>query len=1017
MRRCWRALWAAAQAALLLSVALPACAQVALTPAERAWLQHAPPVVVGVQSDYAPFSYVDSNGRAAGYGNELFQLAARKVGLRYRFAAGQPWEILLRQARSGQVDVLTCLWRTPERDGFLQFVQPPYLHHGLGWAVRIADPSPPNDTNVRGKVIAIARDFAVNPTLRKRFPDALYVEVDSAADALRLVSLGRADGYIDNIGLINYVSAQQGFANLRVRDVSDLPGTDYYMAVTRSAVTRRAVPRTAAGGDESMLQSVLVKGLQAVSESERRQLEDRWLHESLPFQQVLQPYLARVVLGLLLLALVVGWLVRSNRRLQCEIGLRREFQAAAEQRTADLTRRDAFQRSLLDAAQAAILVLDAKGRWIVFNRFAEQLLGWRADEIIGKVVRDREEAAQYADSSPFLIDPEQSRRSLALIQEVIGHEVAGDWRALYLFAELHQPPQQVDLVHKDGHRVPVVMSLAHVVDAQGRPAGLIAVANDLSEQKRLEQDLRASEARAREANQAKSAFLAAMSHEIRTPMIGITGMVEILAHTSLDDDQRHALTIMESSAQALLDVLGDILDFSKIEADRIEIRPVATDVGRLVERAVASFAGAASSKGLTIACEVDARIAPAYRVDPQRLRQIVNNFLSNAIKFTDAGGVDVVLEWQGAADGADRLCVRVHDTGIGISPEQQKRLFQPFAQAEGNSTRRYGGTGLGLAICRRLAELMGGRVTLQSAPAQGTTLELLLTLARAPASEVVADVAAAGTGGFATQPPPSIAEAERARSLVLLVDDHPTNRMVIARQLALAGYAAVPAADGQQALEQWRSGRFALVLSDVHMPLLDGYALARAIRDEEARAGLARTPIIALTASALKGEAERCKAAGMDDYLAKPVGVSALAATLQRWLPHTGAATGPRSALTPVTAADADALLDRSVLAALVGPDAATTRAVLDDFSASIDEDASALDAAVAMRDLPALTHHAHRIKGAARLVGATAMAAVAGELEAAGQAGLWAPIAALQDRLQAAAAALRHHIAEHIEP
>ncbi|HZV22209.1 MAG TPA: ATP-binding protein [Luteimonas sp.] len=999
----------AAWAALSLCIALPAQAQVALTPAEREWVQHAPPVVVGVQSDYAPFSFVDGNGRVAGYSNELFQLAASKVGLRYRLAAAQPWDILLRQAHGGQVDVLTCLWKTPERERFLDFVSPPYLHHGLGWAVRIADPAPPNDGNTRGKVIAIARDFAVNPTLRRRFPQALYVEVDSAADALRLVSLGKADGYVDNIGLINYVSAQQGFANLRVRDVSDLPGTDYYMAVTRVAAGRDA-------GDQAMLQAVLGKGLQAVGESERRRLEDRWLHESLPLQQVLRPYLARAVLGLLLLALVVGWLVRSNRRLACEVALRREFEAAAQERAAELARREVFQRSLLDAAQAAILVLNAQGRWIVFNRFAEQLLGWDADEILGKVVRTREEAALHADSSPFLIDPEQSKRSLALIQDVIGHAVAGDWRALYLFAELRQPPQQVDLIHKDGHRVPVVLSLAHVADREGRPAGLIAIANDLSEQKRLEHDLRASEARAREANAAKSAFLAAMSHEIRTPMIGITGMVEILAHSALDDDQRHALGIMESSTQALLDVLGDILDFSKIEADRIEIRPVATDVGKLVERAVASFAGAASSKGLTIASEVDARIAPAYRVDPQRLRQIVNNFLSNAIKFTDSGGVDVVLEWQGASGDADRLSVRVRDSGIGISREQQARLFQPFAQAEGDTTRRYAGTGLGLAISRRLAELMGGRVTLVSAPGEGTTLELSLSLARAAASEVVDDAVMAGDG-FAAQPAPSIAEAERMRSLVLLVDDHPTNRMVIARQLALAGYAVVPVADGQQALAQWRTGRFALVLTDVHMPLMDGYALAGAIREEEARSGGGHVPIVALTASALKGEAERCKAAGMDDYLAKPVGVSALAATLQRWLPHTAPVGAPAAARVSIPAAiESGATLDRSVLEAVVGSDPATLHAVLDDFFASVDDDSAALDAAIDQRDLSSLTRHAHRIKGAARLVGALALADVAGELEAAGLAGAWMQVDALRARLQAAERALRRDAGQMFE-
>jgi two-component system sensor histidine kinase EvgS len=986
----WRRVGFAAQAALLLLLALPAHAQVTLTPAESEWVRTAPPVVVGVESDYAPFAYADANGAAAGYSNELFELAAGKVGLRYRFTAGQPWEQLQAQARTGRVDVLTCLWRTPERERFLRFIQPPYLSHGLGWAVRIADPRPPNDNRTSGKVIAIVRDFAVNPTLRTRFPEALFVQVDSAVDALRLVSLGKADGYVDNIGLINYVSAQQGFANLRVSDTSDIPGTDYYMAV---------------GRNQPMLQAVLAKGLQAVTESERRALEDRWLHETQPLGQVLQPYLLRGLLGLLALVLAVGWLVHSNRRLATEVALRREFEAAAQDRAAELSRRENFRRSLLDAAQAAILVLDEQGRWIIFNRFAEQLLGWRADEIIGRVVRSRDEA-QYPDASPFLIDPEQSRRSMEQIRDVLGHDVPGDWRALYLFAELRQPPQQVDLIHKDGHRVPVVLSLAHVADSQGKPAGLIAIANDLSQQKRLERDLRDSEARAREANQAKSAFLAAMSHEIRTPMIGITGTVEILAHSSLDDDQRHALAIMQSSTKALLDVLGDILDFSKIEADRIELQPVPTDVARLVQRTVSSCEGAASKKGLTLSCHVDAGIAAAYRVDPLRLRQILSNFLSNAIKFTDKGGVQVELERQRATDAdQDQLFFRVIDSGIGVTPEQKARLFQPFVQADGETFRRYGGTGLGLAICRRLAELMGGTVELESTPGQGTTLQLQLTLPRATAADVVHEPDAVA---FAARPPPSIDQAERERSLVLLVDDHPTNRTVIARQLALAGYACVPVADGQQGLEQWRSGRFALLLTDLHMPLIDGYELARTIRAEEARGGMSRTPIVALTAAALKGEAERCQAAGMDDYLAKPVGVPMLAATLQRWLPHT--ATPQHGDRTSVPAADRSATvvtLNRTALETLTGSDAGMIRAVLNDFFASMDEDLEAMrnDA----RNLQALVEHAHRIKGAARLVGAEEMADVASRLEAVATAGQSSDAERLSTQLCESAERLRH--------
>ena len=687
---------------------------------------------------------------------------------------------------------------------------------------------------------------------------------------------------------------------------------------------------------------------------------------------------------------------------------------------AELERRQTLQQSLLDAAQAAIMVLDGEGRWILFNPFAERLLGWRAEEVIGRVVRYG--GPPLPDDGPLLLEPAHIEATVARLSAHLGRPVPSDWRAMYAQADLQLPPQEVWLLHKDGHRIPVQMALAAFADENGERAGLVAVATDLSERKRLEHDLRASETRAHEANHAKSAFLASMSHEIRTPMIGVTGMVEVLAHTALEPDQRRALNIIQTSAQSLLQIIGDILDFSKIEAGRLELQPAATALARVVHGAVANFSGAASSKGLTLTCSVDERVAPAYYADALRLRQILGNFLSNAIKFTDSGSVHAALEWRGmdtsSDDGSssDRLCFRVTDTGIGVGAEAQTRLFQAFAQADGDITRRFGGTGLGLAICRRLATLMGGDVEMESVPGLGTTLRLLVTLPRAPLADVAPEPPAlAAAGGFPARALPTLEQAERERSLVLLVDDHPTNRLVIARQLALAGYASQAAENGAQGLEQWRSGRFALLLSDVHMPVMDGYALARAIRAEEAQHALPRTPIVALTASALKGEAERCLDAGMDDYLAKPVGIPVLSATLQRWLPHTAvAATTDAAAATTLGALPQVAHpppLDPAVLDALTGGDPQQARALLDDFLASTDDDLATLQAAREHGDLPALTRQAHKVKGAARMLGALELADTAAQLEAGGRAADWPTILPLAADLATAAQRLRLYV------
>ena len=711
--------------------------------------------------------------------------------------------------------------------------------------------------------------------------------------------------------------------------------------------------------------------------------------------------------------------------------------ARNERVNAELARREALQRSLMDAAPTAIAAIDSVGRYFLFNPGAERLFGHRAEDFIGK---DAPTLDSVGDFAPALVPSDSYEKLARLLQEQTGEAVPADWRALRRAAELGLPPSETVMLHRDGRIVPVLLALAVIPDALHGGNGLLGVMVDLTRIKQLEAELRASEARAQDANRAKSSFLAAMSHEIRTPMIGVTGMLEILAHSKLDHDQRHALNVIQQSSQSLLQIIGDILDFSKIEAGRLEISPSVVDLGAVVRSTVANYIGAASSKGLTLTCEIDSRIGPAHRADALRLRQILGNFLSNAIKFTAGGGVEVALEWRGNATptpadhadngglGADLLSLRVTDTGIGISADAQQRLFQPFAQAEGDTTRRYGGTGLGLAICARLAELMGGLVTMDSVPRIGTTMRLAITLPRASAAALPTEQLPAGkTTAFTPRRLPSVEQAESERSLILLVDDHPTNRMVIARQLALAGYASEAAEDGVEGLERWRSGRYALVLSDVHMPRMDGYALAGRIRDEEARRDLVRTPIIALTASALKGEAERCLAAGMDDYLAKPVAVAVLANALQRWLPHTAVAVAAADVVAMEAANASEALastgfpqleatpplLDYTALHELSGGDDHETAAVLRDFLAATTQDLAQLAQCREGGDIPAITRQAHKIKGAARLVGASELAHAATELEAAGQASEWSGILPLVAHVETAAERLKLFVAE----
>ena len=489
-------------------------------------------------------------------------------------------------------------------------------------------------------------------------------------------------------------------------------------------------------------------------------------------------------------------------------------------------------------------------------------------------------------------------------------------------------------------------------------AALLAMRQDLLH---YEESLRRSETRAQAANRAKSSFLASMSHEIRTPMVGITSMLELLAQTRLDSDQRQQVEIVQNSARSLLQIIGDILDFSKIEAGKLDINPAPVDLRQLVREAANNFMAAASARGLKLDCAIDERVGAAHMADALRLRQVLSNFLANAIKFTERGEVELRLERMAVQEQRELIALRVHDTGIGIAADDQARLFQPFTQAA-ESAQRENSTGLGLSICRHLAELMGGEITLESRLGAGSTFSLIL---RVP----LADAALVQRGTVLIAPPtpraaPSVVQAEREGRLILLVDDHPTNRAVIARQVNQLGYACETSGDGEAALQLWKKGKFQLLLTDLHMPRRDGFALARALREEERDHGSARTPIIALSATVSAEEVERSRAAGIDDFLAKPVPLAVLARTLQRYLP-----------------------LPEHDATALPNDAPAIDRELLADFAQSTRHDLRELHGALRRGDAQAAAREAHRIRGASGLIGASELVAAAADIEAAARA------------------------------
>jgi signal transduction histidine kinase/ActR/RegA family two-component response regulator len=368
------------------------------------------------------------------------------------------------------------------------------------------------------------------------------------------------------------------------------------------------------------------------------------------------------------------------------------------------------------------------------------------------------------------------------------------------------------------------------------------------------------------ANQAKSAFLATMSHEIRTPLNGVLGMAQAMAAGELPPTQREHLNIISQSGQSLLAILNDILDLSKMEAGKLELEAAEFDLTEQIAGVCATFGALAQSKGVALTHELAPEAEGLYLGDAVRVRQILSNLVSNALKFTERGAVAVKAE---PVDGG--FALSVSDTGLGIAPEVLSRLFENFVQADASTTRRFGGTGLGLSICRQLAERMGGRIEAASAPGEGSTFTVILPLQR------LRDRGPATEGP--TAPAPGAAhDAVR----VLAAEDNAINQLVLKTLLEQVGIAPEIVANGREAVEAWAREPWDVILMDVQMPEMDGPTATREIRGREAASGRPRTPIIALTANALAHQVRGYLDAGMDDHVAKPIEAARLFAAVER---------------------------------------------------------------------------------------------------------------------------------------
>lgn len=539
-----------------------------------------------------------------------------------------------------------------------------------------------------------------------------------------------------------------------------------------------------------------------------------------------------------------------------------------------------FQAFLADLPDP-MLGVDRKGSILFANPQAERLFGRPRADLVGRHCDDLLVAPS--------LDGERG------VGRAAGREALADPD----LREMGQA-QRLVAIRADGSQAPVEVTLSLVGTEDG--LWVIAAIRDATERHRAEEAMAAKEEAIRaardaalEASRLKSQFLATMSHEIRTPMNGVLGLTHLLAKTDLDAQQRRYLVSLRDSAENLLGILNDILDFSKVEAGKLELESVDFDLRGELRGVTDLFSSPILEKGLELSVWVSPEVPQVAKGDPVRLRQVLTNLVANAVKFTDRGGVR--LRVQPSRPGGvqvperDGSCIRfeVSDTGIGVDPAARPHLLEPFTQADASTTRRFGGTGLGLAICRQLVELMGGTLEFCSVPGAGSTFWFEIPLAAAAGPQAHAQVVrsasrAVPTGG-GTAPTggetgPTGGEAGPVAQ-VLVVDDSALNQLVAKELLEAWGYRVDVADGGSEAVVAAGQADYDLILMDCLMPAMDGFEAAAKIRAQEPPGQ--RTPIVAITAAAMDGERERCLAAGMDDYVTKPIAPNVLASVASRY--------------------------------------------------------------------------------------------------------------------------------------
>jgi two-component system sensor histidine kinase EvgS len=791
-----------------------------LSEREKAWLAALPPLRLGVDPSYAPFSLITGQGEAEGLSLDYVREIAAELGIRITQVPSENWAGTVDRVKKGEVDLVAAI--NPQSATFpVLEASVPYLDFPIMIVTREGAPTIAGRDDLASKRVIANMTREPIRRLLGRIPGVQAIPVDTEADGLRRLAAGEGDAFVGNLASVDYLIRENFLGQLKVAAPT---GESEAIAI---GVRRELAPLL------PLVNRVLVN----LPTHRQQEIRNTWFASHYVVGPTWREVAGRVLpfVAVLLFSLIAISYAYLNLRRETR---RRE---RTERRLAEVT------AHVPAVVYEALRGTDGTYAMTYVGGDPQRVLGMEPDEVLGggeamlaPIPSEDREALRAAF--------ERSARELTPLHVTVRAQIGG--RVRYLSSDAVPLAAADGTVRWNGYWVDVT--------AQEHAARGLAHARDEAEA----------------ATRAKSDFLATISHEIRTPMNGVIGLLDVLERTRLDTEQRKMVSTIEHSAEALLHILDDVLDFSKIEAGHLTFEPRPSDPRSIVDGAVAILVAQAEAKGLTLQTRFDEALAAGVLVDDGRLRQVLLNLIGNAIKFTVSGSVDVDVRVDEALASSQRLRFIVTDTGIGIHAAKLRHVFAPFSQAESSTTRRFGGTGLGLSISRRLIERMGGHIAIDSEPGQGTTVTVTLDLPIAelplPTADMRADV-----------PPPT--RALRAGARILLAEDHPVNQALVRVQLGLRGYTCDVVEDGVAAIEAMEAQSYDLLLVDCHMPRMDGYAVAREVRRREAGTGH-RLAIVAMTADARADQRELCLAAGMDDLLRKPIRLEAFHDVVARWL-------------------------------------------------------------------------------------------------------------------------------------